>query len=731
MKKETINVFDGGLNKDLNPIVTPNNVLTDNLNGTFLTYNGDELSLQNDAGNTRIPVPDTGDSVKLSDGFYPLGIKEYGGVLYIVSGKKGINSSLDEIEFGSYPSPEFASYTTFKGEKLIPLKNDFNTLYKSFVINTDDFKTGRYIKFIPNAMPLPSFNNVWTRWNYQGLYDIRLLLKLNNGSIDLTEDIWNKFEAYKNANPEDLSVHWLLSQNFIYHCPYSYKGKLIIKTILSEPIFTPIKYYDVDLTSTSYNFQLDLKIENTGALEITGYTIEILADKVPFIGDTVDNIVTNVKTYSLSPEEISNQVIHISENIDLDNKLMHYTIIPIFKHVSSGTTLTWDSFPFEFQDKYKIKNYVLLEEKYNNIGFNLEENECIPGDGQRRTIVLTLIGENGYINPSLENLAVNEKPYAFYWTEGSPANTYNKLGNYTINELGLAVVSEPSVVENLFPDDTIKTLILSKLNQVVVKAKDASCAEGTITLRFSAPLEMASSNMIKYGKLSLYQPTSSNLLEYSSWDGKNFTVRVNLTESLNITLETPSFNNVSHTLTASSLAQDGIYDIALVTGFYFYKYTTYTGSVDGGRETKIFHNLAFYSKQVTPDFFELGDHIHEQFNTSNPNRLYVNKQNPNDVYTITDQRIFFSKNGDSATFLINISDDGYNDSLLRHYYYTIANATKVVPNEYVNIKENLTQSTDYIKIGSEQLGYIIFKESDVLHNLSNLINAPLYSNLAK
>ena len=45
MKKETVNVFDGGLNKDLNPLVTPNNVLTDNLNGTFLTFNGNEYIL--------------------------------------------------------------------------------------------------------------------------------------------------------------------------------------------------------------------------------------------------------------------------------------------------------------------------------------------------------------------------------------------------------------------------------------------------------------------------------------------------------------------------------------------------------------------------------------------------------------------------------------------------------------------------------------------------------------
>ena len=56
MRQETTNTFDKGLNKDLNPIVTPNDVLTDCLNGTFITFNGDELVLQNDAGNTKIPT---------------------------------------------------------------------------------------------------------------------------------------------------------------------------------------------------------------------------------------------------------------------------------------------------------------------------------------------------------------------------------------------------------------------------------------------------------------------------------------------------------------------------------------------------------------------------------------------------------------------------------------------------------------------------------------------------
>ena len=38
-------------------MTTPNNVLTDCINGTFVTFNGDELALQNDAGNTKIQIP--------------------------------------------------------------------------------------------------------------------------------------------------------------------------------------------------------------------------------------------------------------------------------------------------------------------------------------------------------------------------------------------------------------------------------------------------------------------------------------------------------------------------------------------------------------------------------------------------------------------------------------------------------------------------------------------------
>ena len=54
MKRESVNTFSEGLTYDINPITTPNNVLTDGVNATFLTFNGDEMALQNDAGNTTI-----------------------------------------------------------------------------------------------------------------------------------------------------------------------------------------------------------------------------------------------------------------------------------------------------------------------------------------------------------------------------------------------------------------------------------------------------------------------------------------------------------------------------------------------------------------------------------------------------------------------------------------------------------------------------------------------------
>ena len=95
MKQELSNQFTEGLVCDLNPIITPNTVLTDNLNGTIITYDGNEYSLQNDKGNYALQ------HCKLRPNYIPVGVKEYSDILYIVS----YNPLDNHVEIGSYPSP--------------------------------------------------------------------------------------------------------------------------------------------------------------------------------------------------------------------------------------------------------------------------------------------------------------------------------------------------------------------------------------------------------------------------------------------------------------------------------------------------------------------------------------------------------------------------------------------------------------------------------------------------
>lgn len=117
MKQNATNEFRDGLNLDLHPIVTPNTVLTDNLNGTFITYNGNEFCLQNDRGNKQV--------AKLTDGYTPIGIKEHNGILYIVS----VNG--DKTEIGTFPSlknPISLSDEDFYKE------HDFENNYKALKI---------------------------------------------------------------------------------------------------------------------------------------------------------------------------------------------------------------------------------------------------------------------------------------------------------------------------------------------------------------------------------------------------------------------------------------------------------------------------------------------------------------------------------------------------------------------------------------------------------------------
>ena len=80
MKKQATNQFIDGLVTDFHPLTAKNTTLTNALNATLVTVKGNEMVLQNDVGNIKIQYTEDNEQkfVQLSEGFIPLGIKEYG-----------------------------------------------------------------------------------------------------------------------------------------------------------------------------------------------------------------------------------------------------------------------------------------------------------------------------------------------------------------------------------------------------------------------------------------------------------------------------------------------------------------------------------------------------------------------------------------------------------------------------------------------------------------------------
>lgn len=112
-----VNSFTGGLNTDLHPLVQPNDTLTDCINGTLITYNGNENMLQNDMGNYAL------EGSELPDGFIPLGMKEHNGVAYIVSQ----NPMTKEVQIGSYPSPKLEIFSNNHNSEIDNIDMSINT----------------------------------------------------------------------------------------------------------------------------------------------------------------------------------------------------------------------------------------------------------------------------------------------------------------------------------------------------------------------------------------------------------------------------------------------------------------------------------------------------------------------------------------------------------------------------------------------------------------------------
>lgn len=113
--RKATNRFTKGLVMDFSPENTKNEVLTQALNATLLTFNGNELSLQNDMGNARV------ETAYLPEGYMPVGTCEFGGIIYIVS----YNPLEDKSQIGCFPSPERTVSRDELGEAISTLESTY------------------------------------------------------------------------------------------------------------------------------------------------------------------------------------------------------------------------------------------------------------------------------------------------------------------------------------------------------------------------------------------------------------------------------------------------------------------------------------------------------------------------------------------------------------------------------------------------------------------------------
>lgn len=325
--EQATNTFNKGLQLDTHPMVQGNDTLTDCLNGTLITMNGNEVILQNDMGNRRI------EQAYLPAGYEPVGIKEYGGIIYVAC----YNPITGKSQIGSFPSPEKRMDSIDNGElkvtinlfndlkSLIETKN-FNDIFPGFIEQNTEQKN-----FISNFQKLYVYSDdyplhIGDKFCLYG--DISGFFIQETKEIQqegTTETVYNKIplisKIFNTYNRENL--------------PYSPKNRLFnleVGVLNSENNFVDLtnqlvrwdlngKYLDIKKYSEEYKENTGIFIKNVSSNE---HLLDTQSDQQFSVSRNVNKDLKNTYQYKLSGplcirESVNSlQSFNISVQIDYD-----------------------------------------------------------------------------------------------------------------------------------------------------------------------------------------------------------------------------------------------------------------------------------------------------------------------------------------------------------------------------------------------------------------------------
>lgn len=371
-------------------------------------------------------------------------------------------------------------------------------LYKYSTINREIFKTGRYLTFGYDASSLNVDSISYYNENSEYVprfYKVRLLHQLNNGYLDLTDRIWNKFISHRNDvinERKDITPSYDLDETksfwfsdpdslaFKFYCPYRYKGKLVMTTEIEEIPFnleSSDMYYDS--SSNIYQLTLKIKIDETttvGMISLIGmniiYTINgVESESIEVTGDTYT--ITNIS--SLNKDSI-----------------IYYKITPRLAPSSGtlGQTFTEIDFPQKYIDKLMISGSKRITDKLDDITFerDIDFSTCKLNFNTRLYNKIKLVNSKGV---ALDlSLLPTETPFYFVHEDEYVADP-SIIGTYDDN------LSKPTYIFQLLGKEGIETdeniifnttSIINSFKNFNIELPDASCSLLDLNITLNIPI---------------------------------------------------------------------------------------------------------------------------------------------------------------------------------------------------------------------------------------------------
>lgn len=366
--------------------------------------------LQNDMGNTLIQDSKTGHIMGLSEGFVPVGLKEHGGIMYIVSAdKKGRG------EIGTIPSPVLK--LELRSESLSQSKHSITTNSGpvSTMVGITDFKVYPGEKFMPAFQLIHSVSFVTREFTVQtvngpkkidlterlispvqedvgcshtGLYELKLFTLYGTQSTELNQVYKKPIRPYKtdgdlldnnfwflpyilSINDIDVEKTWLNKGMHTYpgNLP---PGKLAIKAELEK-----IDSFDLPKISQSSGSKQQgtkapyIKKENDGKYTLYFPGFEYKTHSIRFIGE-LNITLTNQASGEVNYESTLTNF----ATVDVDNKEYYYQIQKpgqsTYKKIDSSggpqdDLSNYFAPLFSVSIGSKLKDWYRLEVKYKDI----------------------------------------------------------------------------------------------------------------------------------------------------------------------------------------------------------------------------------------------------------------------------------------------------------------------------------------------------------------------------